>query len=299
MGDLKSRNVALRAAGVVSVFAWAYWPTLEGLADTWSRDPNYSQGFLVPVFALGILWHRCRGAGLGGAGCDLLGLGVLILATALRLAGAYYFVIPLDHLSLLLALAGVCLVLGGRPWLGRAWPAIAFLVFMFPIPRSLGGTPLTGPLQQVATTASTFLLQTIGVTAQREGNVILLKNTELGIVEACSGLRMLMVFCAMATATAILLPYGWKRRTILVTSAIPLALICNVVRITAAGIAGDALGKETGHFVFHDLAGYLMVPLAFALLGTELFLLSRLFRSGAQEASSLQPLGLLLASPHR
>jgi exosortase len=224
---------------------------------------------------------------------------VLLLATALRLAGAYYYVTPLDHLSLLLALAGACLTLGGRPWLGRAWPAIAFLVFMIPVPRSLGGTAMTAGLQQLATTASTFLLQTLGVTAQREGNVIILKNSELGIVEACSGLRMLMVFCALATATAILLPYGWKRRTILVASAVPLALVCNVLRITAAGIAGDALGKETGHFVFHDLAGYLMVPLAFALLGMELLLLSRLFRAGAEEeTSALKTLELLLASPH-
>jgi exosortase len=296
MEVLKNRNVALRAgawAGVVLAFAWAYWPTLQGLAETWSKDPNYSQGFLVPLIALAILWHRGRAEGRGGTWSGPLGFGALLLATALRLAGAYFYLTPLDHLSLLLVLAGVCLMLGGRPWLGRAWPAIAFLLFMVPLPRSLGGTQLIAGLQQMATASSTFILQTLGVTAQREGNVIILKNSELGIVEACSGLRMLMVFCALATATAILLPYGWKRRTILVVSAIPLALVCNLVRITAAGIAGDALGKETGHFVFHDLAGWLMVPLAFALLGAELFLLSRLFRPETEETSSLQLADLL------
>ena len=37
---------------------WAYWTTLEGMAERWSHDPQYSHGFLVPVFALVVLWSR-------------------------------------------------------------------------------------------------------------------------------------------------------------------------------------------------------------------------------------------------
>jgi exosortase len=279
---------------MLAAFLWAYWPTLAGLADTWSRDPNYSQGFLIPVVALAILWQRCRGAGLLRAGKpDAWGLAVLLLATGLRLCGAYFYVTPLDHLSLVLVPAGVCLLMGGWVWLGRAWPAFVFLLFMIPIPRSLGGSELIAGLQQAAAAASTFTLQTLGVTAQREGNLILLPETQLGIVEACSGLRMLMVFCALAGATAVLLPYGWRRRAVLMASAVPLALACNVARITAAGVASEHLGSEAGHLIFHDLAGWLMVPLAFALLGAELFLLAKLFRPPAQEAPSLYLAGLL------
>jgi exosortase len=267
--------------------AWAYWPTLVGLSGTWSQDPNYSQGYLIPVLALGILCQRFWGGGRVFGQPSPWGLAVLMVATALRLVGAYYYVTPLDHLSLLLVLPGVCLLLGGWACLGRAWPALAFLVFMIPIPRSLGGTALVAGLQQVSTAASTFCLQTLGLLAYREGNIIILKDTELGIVEACSGLRMLMVFCAMATATAILLPYGWKRRAILIASAVPLALTCNVTRITAAGLASERLGTEAGHFVFHDFAGWVMVPLAFALLGVEILVLSRLFRTVTDDAPFL------------
>jgi exosortase len=310
MGLLKHRKVVLQAGAIAAVLLallWAYWPTLEGLAETWSSDPNYSQGFLVPVLALAILWHRCRrvrtrdqrsddsGQRSGEATPSFLGLVLLLSAAALRWAGAYFYVTPLDHLSLLVTLAGACLLFGGWVWLGRAWPAIAFLLFMIPIPRSLGGSALIGGLQQMATTASTFALQTLGVTAQREGNVILLKEAQLGIVEACSGLRMLMVFCAFATATAILLPYGWKRRAILIGSAVPLAVTGNVIRITAAGLASENLSSEAGHFVFHDLAGWLMLPLAFGFLGLELFLLSRLFRPAGAE-HSVAHLGRLIAS---
>jgi exosortase len=277
----KKLQVGLRAASaalVVAAFLWAFWPTLAGLAETWSADPNYSQGYLVPVFALAILWHRWRGAPVAKSRPDPWGLAVLLAATALRLLGAYFFVMALDHLSLLLTLVAVCLLMGGRAWLARAWPAIVLLLFMIPIPHSLGGTALIADLQQVATASSTFMLQTLGVTAQREGNVILLKDAQLGVVEACGGLPLLLVLCCLATVTAILLPYGWKRRTIIILSAVPVALACNITRITVAGIAGETFSTEAGHFIFHDLAGWLMMPLALAILGGEIFLLSKLFQ---------------------
>jgi exosortase len=297
MGLFK-RQVALQAGIAVAIglcLVWAYWPTFLGLSDTWSKDPNYSQGFLIPILALGIFFQRCWGKGRVAVAPDAWGLGVLLLATVLRLIGAFYYVTPLDHLSLLLVLTAFCLLYGGRVLLVRAWPALVFLVFMIPIPKSLGGTALINGLQEVSTAASTFSLQTLGVPVYREGNVLVLKETELGIVEACSGLRMLMVFCAMSTATSILLPYGWKRRTVLIASAVPLALICNVARITGAGLAGRSLGSEAGHFVFHDLAGWLMVPLAFALLGGEIFLLSRLFWTGEDSAPFFEPSSIMAA----
>ena len=262
------------------IMSWVYFPTLSGLWRVWDTDPNYSQGFLVPVFALGLLIYRYWQEPPEGRP-DPRGLGLLLLATVLRAASAYFFISPLDHLSLMVGLVGLCLTFGGRAWLRCAWPAIALLLFMFPVPASLGGTDLAGQLQTLATVSSTFALETLGVTVARDGNVILLKTTELGVVEACSGLKMLMVFCALATLTAFLIPSGWPRKVVLMASAVPLAVLCNVTRITAAGVADDALATKTGYFLFHDVTGFLMVPLAFLMLGAEVFVLSKLFRAEA------------------
>jgi exosortase len=199
-------------------------------------------------------------------------------AAALRVAGGWLYVTPLDHLSLLMTTIGLVFLLGGRGWFARSWPALALLVFVIPVPATLGGSEVVSGLQTVATRASTFLLQAVGVAAYREGNVIVLREAELGIVEACCGLRMLMVFCALSVVTAALIPTGWIRKALLVTSALPLAILCNVIRITTAGVASISMGTATGHFIFHDLAGWLMVPLAFLFLGAEVFILSKLFR---------------------
>ena len=272
---------ALAPVGLAAaVAAWAYYPTLAGLARLWDVDPNYSHGFIIPLVALGLAGFRFWESPAAALPAPASGLALLALAAAMRGAGAYYYVTPLDHASLLLTLAGLVLLAGGWPWLRRIWPGLAVLAFAFPIPSAVGGSNLVAGLQDIATKASTFLLQAFGTTAYREGNVILTPACELGIVEACSGLKMLMVFCALAVVTAALVPLGRPQRVVLALSAVPLALACNVARITVAGMASGSLGSEAGHFVFHDLAGWLMVPLAFTLLGIEIVVLAKLVRPG-------------------
>jgi exosortase/archaeosortase family protein len=100
---------------------------------------------------------------------------------------------------------------------------------------------------------------------------------------------MLMLFCSLGTAVAVMLPCGWKTRVILIASTMPLALACNIVRITVAGVASAYLGSAQGHFIFHDVAGLLMLPLAFALLGGEVFLLGKLFRPARPDAPFVLP----------
>src|SRR5262249_12517673 len=122
------------AAGLAALFGlglgWAYGPTLATMVRRWSTDPQYSHGFLVPVFAGVVLWvRRAQHPGLG-LRPSWWGLPLLLAASAMRLVSAALFLEWLDALSLLPALAGLCLLLGGWPALRWAWPAVLFLVFM-------------------------------------------------------------------------------------------------------------------------------------------------------------------------
>ena len=119
---------------------------------------------------------------------------------------------------------------GGWRALGWAWPAIAFLVFMIPLPFRFEAA-LAHPLQRIGTIMSTFALQTIGMTAYSEGNVIVLGEVRIGVVEACSGLNMLMTFFALSTGVAILMQRSPLERMIVFVSAVPIALATNILRI--------------------------------------------------------------------
>src|SRR5205085_11723097 len=57
-------------------------------------------------------------------------------------------------------------------------------------------------------------------------------------------------------------------------SAIPIGVTANLVRITVTAILHRTVGSYMANLVFHDLAGWLMMPLALAMLWLELKLLS-------------------------
>ncbi len=266
----------LLAGGLAAASLWAYWPTLEGLVHRWSGDPQYSHGFLVPAFAAFLLWRRRADFVALPSRPTWWALPVLAVAAAMLLAGGYYYSPWAEQASLLPALAGLVLAVWGWKALRLAWPALAFLLFMVPLPGRLDKA-LAAPLQNVATMASTNILQTLGFFAQSEGNVIVLSDYELGIVEACSGLRMLVVFLAASTAVALTMRRSMLQRVLVVLSAVPIALLCNVLRITATGVAHETIGHGAANLLYHDLAGWLMAPLALGFLGLELLLFRRLF----------------------
>jgi exosortase/archaeosortase family protein len=108
-------------------------------------------------------------------------------------------------------------------------------------------------------------------------------GTQLGVVEACSGLRMLMLFFAICLGAAILLRRPLWEKIVIVISAIPIAVFSNVVRITLTAFLHEQVSAELADRVFHDLAGLLMMPLALLLLWGEMVLLGNLFLEPVSE----------------
>src|SRR6266446_3095332 len=84
------RPVLVTAALGAAACLWAYWPTLGEMAWRWGHDPQYSHGYLVPLFALYLLWARRQRLLAREPAPAAWGLILLMLAVALRLAGAYF-----------------------------------------------------------------------------------------------------------------------------------------------------------------------------------------------------------------
>ncbi len=267
--------LTLLAAGVAG-FVWAYWTTLAEMAQRWAQDPMYSHGYLVPGFAVLLLWLRREKLAGGPLRPAWWGIPLLGASCALRLAGAHYYFVWLEAVSLVPFLAGLVGAVGGRRAWAWSWPAVAFLLFMVPLPYTLE-VALTGPLQQAATVCSTFAMQTLALPALADGTVIMLNETKINIVEACSGLRMLVTFFALAAAVVLVIRRPLWQKLLLVASAVPIALVVNVLRITVTGLLFETVSSEAAMAVFHDLAGWLMMPAALALLAVELYVMDHLF----------------------
>jgi exosortase len=262
---------------LLAALAWAYWPTLERMARRWSSDAQYTHAYVVPLFAAIVLWFRRDRFPRGRVAPSWWGLPLLLLGIAVRMAGARFSFEWLDAGSLLPSLAGVVLLALGPAVLRWAWPAATFLLFILPWPFQVD-LLLTAPLRRVATLTSTYALQTLGMPALARGNIIVVNDLEVGVVEACSGLGMLMTFFALSTAVALVIDRPLFDRVVIFLSAAPVGVLMNVVRITVTVILYRLAGERLAKVVFHDVAGWVMMPMALAVLWLELLWLGRLWR---------------------
>ncbi len=136
---------------------------------------------------------------------------------------------------------------------------------------------MSGPLQHIATLCSTFIMQVIGLPALSEGNVIQVNDAKIGVVEACSGLRMLVVFFAISAAVVIVSTRPLLDKAIILVSAVPIAILSNILRVTVTGVLHQTTNSEVANVFFHNVAGWCMPALALGMLWVELKVLSHLF----------------------
>jgi exosortase len=202
-------------------------------------------------------------------------MGFFAVWALMRLISACLVMERTDEWSILLFAAGVAMFFGGWRALRWSWPSIVFLYFMTPLPGAVQGR--LGPfLQGIATWASVYAIQTLGIPSARggaDGNVIQLPAAQLKVAEACSGLRMLMLFFAICVGAAFLLRCPLWKKVVIVISAIPIAIFSNVTRIAVTAILYEMarrwpthISEETANWVFHNGAGWLMMPYALLLL---------------------------------
>ena len=270
---------------ILGVLAFVYFPLMNYCFQQWLK-PDYSHGFLVPLFSIYLAWKWRVWAPTEIAWPDAMGLAFIGGGAALFLAAGLFNTAKewLQGLSLVLNLCGATLMLGGPAALRWLWPSLAFLLFMFPLPYRVESS-LGWELQKIAAICSEFVLQTVGYPTYRAGNTLHCQDHVLEVANACSGLSMLLTFLALATGMAIVIQRPWLDRIIILLSAVPIAIFSNVIRIAVTGVLYNEAGKELGDRVFHDFAGWMMMPLALGVLLIELKVLDWVLQDDLGKAS--------------
>ena len=264
----------------LSALAVLYLQSAEWLISIWTINADYSHGFLVPAFAIYYLWTKRHTLDLRSptTSDDGLVIGVMLSASAigLLLLGAFIRARSVEAFSMIPFLLGVTSTIYGRRGLAWILPAALYLFFMIPLPRPLHGL-IGGGLQDLSTIASSYGLQMLGIPCFVQGNSIQLASFQIGIAETCSGLRMLNAFFALTVAACLSFDRTRAEKCLIFTSAVPIAIASNCIRIILTGSICELVSPEIAGYIFHEVAGWMMVPLGFVLLSIELILLDRLF----------------------
>jgi len=265
----------------------AYWnPTVIELWRTWLQSDEYSSGLLVPILAVYILWDRRKEI----LACPIRpvpwGALFLIGAQCLRIGGLLIWSPAVERLSLFLTIGILAWMVLGGSVMRKVFSIWLYLILMFPLPRMFE-SKITVPLQKWASFSAVICLETLGFQAIREGNIININGTLVAVAEACNGLRMLTAFFVV-TGFVILLSRRplWEKILILISS-VPIALICNTIRLALTSIAFLYLEVEVWEKAFHDYGGLAMMPLALGIILLEMWFFSRLIigPEGAAQSS--------------
>lgn len=261
----------LGSLAALSLILYAH--VLVSMVQQWSNDPNYGHGFLVPAFAAYILlraWNRIGEVPVKGSNWGLpvmlSALGLLVLGT---LASEHFTA----RVSMLFLLVGTIIFVAGWQMLRAVVFPVSYLIFMIPLPAIIF-YQLTFPMQLLASRLGAHGLLAVGVPTIREGNLLILPNCTLEVVEACSGVRSLISLLAAVVGYAYLCePRLWKQIA-LVAAAVPMVIVSNGCRLVAAGTLSYLYGPAVNSGVVHTALG--LVCFAFAFLA--ILLLHRLLR---------------------
>jgi len=260
---------------IVISFLWSYWPGLVDLWQIWIRSDEYSSGLLVPILAGYILWSRHRTIAKYPIIPSVIGIFIFFGAQVLRLFGLLFFYGSAERLSLVLSIFALVLLIFGWQIFKKVATILLFLCLMLPWPNRIRAA-VSLPLQSWSTSSAVFCLELMGYEILREGNVIHIGQSTVAIAEACNGLRMITAFIVICGLVVLLVKRVWWEKLITLISSLPIALLCNTVRLTITAIFFTMLEGKYWEKIFHDFGGYAMMPLALAAVVAELRLLTKL-----------------------
>jgi exosortase len=276
------RPTQIRAAIVALAFIAVFYNVLLDLGHTWYHSPDWSHGWLIPLFSAYLVylhWDQVRRATLRHT---WVGLVIMLLT----LVGYQYFlwVLPMDYpraVMMMLCLAGVIIFLCGLTILRLVWVPWLFLFFAVPLPKSVYFT-LTDPLRRMATVVATQVLSLFpNLDIEKVGSTIEYvyrgQSGELGVDDACSGMRSTMTLCALGVAVTFISDRPWWQRLIMVASCIPIAIFANFVRVTTTCVLHIFVDPKYAGGTYHTLLGLVTLLLAFGIFSGLGWLLSNLF----------------------
>jgi exosortase len=254
------------ASVVIGAAALAvYAPVLASLVRQWASDANYSHGFLVVPFALLFAWKARRGLASHHPRPHALGLAMVLGSMLLFVCGQLAAELFLTRVSLLGVIAGSILFLWGPSHLRTLFFPLVLLLLAVPLP-ALVLNQIALPLQLLASRAGEAVVTAAGIPILREGNVLILPETTLEVVEACSGIRSLASLLTLALIVGRLAePRRWARVALAVLT-IPIAIVANAARVAGTGLAAAWSGPQAAEGFFHTFSGWLVFVVAFCAL---------------------------------
>jgi len=253
------------------------------IVHRWINDSSWSHGFIIPLFSLYFVNQKKKEILSTEFKPDYLGFVFLVMClVAYPLILFVYRFGYFMNIMIIPTIGAIVLFLGGWKLIKYTWLPIAYIFFSIPLPPKVYND-ITIPLRAHDAQIAAMLLNMVkGLEANASGVVIdIIYNgvklePGLDVAEACSGMRLLMAFVALGVAMAYLHYRPAWQRLILLASTVPIALLCNIIRVVVTAFIYVLWDPIYAQGIYHDALGIMMLPLAFGLYGFLAWFMSNL-----------------------
>lgn len=265
----------------------------------WRVKQDYTFGWLVPLFVIFVVRDRWPAIRAGLAACAAPGsprvLGIrqwavragvavaLLFGVLMFLLGSFYragagtsqpgtLAITLGAVMILLPLVFLNAPDTAAPTAGSLFSDARLRLtslFLFPVLVWLISAPMVSVvesqlnlalLRQVVRVVA-FIFNVLGIPIEQQGNVLALPRGDVGVADACSGIRSL-TGCLFAGSflAAVFVQRGWQKIT-LIAAALGLAFAANLGRSFFLTAWAYQHGPDAIAGTVHDVAGYAVLGL--------------------------------------
>ena len=240
-----------------------YVPTVYRLFNFgwWRRE--YSHAPLIFLVFFWLVWRE-RGV-LREKPDGRLHPGALLLL----LAGLFCYwlgvrqqAVAVESASMPFVIMGAYYFLLGRAALPWLFPA-AYLLFVVPPPIFVVDM-ITFPLKRVVSVCAARLLLLAGYPVIRKGVLLTVGDYNLLVADACSGMRSIVSLLALISLYVYLQKAPWRQRLLVLGSILPIAIVANIVRVSALALITYHYGEAAGQSFYHDLSGVVVFAVALA-----------------------------------
>ena len=249
---------------LIGVGAWIHRAALIDIAMIARGSEEQSHILLVPFVAGWLLYLRRSRLRALRVAPSLWGPAIIALGWIISWAGMQMDVQAAWHGGALVTLLGGLICMTGFSPIRQFLPVVVALFFIIPIPGTIR-QEIALPLQSVATTVTQSMLELLGVPAIADGNVLVIHGERINVGEACNGMRMVFALGLIVYAFAFSLPLRQSVRGVLLLLSPMAALVSNVFRLIPTTIF-FGYGTVEQAQLFHDVAGWIMLPVALLML---------------------------------
>jgi EpsI family protein len=262
------------AAWAIAATATAGW--VFTLIPVWASKPDLADRFLIPAASGVVVWLAWPRLQAITPSPMMIGLIPLAIGSAAFALGWYVavqvsgrpIVVWWLTTALILLITGLTLTHLGWPQAKLALFPLLFVLFSLPTPGRLYN-PLMLRLKQFTTTAAHHVLPILGVPVERpdpNGFELKLQSGDLGVVEACSGVRSVTALTAIAVLVAYFRGFGVIRGMILVVLTGGVIAVTNAIRVVTTGLLQENFGRSAIEGWAHEALGIGVILIGLALI---------------------------------